>query len=277
MLRCNKMVVGILIGYLVLSFTLPIRRVMWRDTSSFGEDTLLSLLFTYHVWLSVMVLLFVLVFDMFPRPRRWVDSAVRVEFVNIISIVVLLSFLALTFLGIPGVWWTWLTLGIHVATVTLVANLLYRIIGLMRSVLLGASIAALSAGAWEILYHIAYRYFIDAAWDIDASHLYGQIRFILPLVIGGLASLVYYIIVHKLRLSMSRLTAFFLLLTCLSWALWLALGFWCDIVYDWSEGVWKYSEANYVQMAIYRSSKVWLALTVIGLFAQGGAVDENPS
>ena len=252
--------------YLALAFALPLRRVLYEWPAE--RATAYELFFFMHPWLSASLLIPVFGYELLAKTRipGTLDRAFSIRNINVAVYASLLGFVVLEVARVPGLWWTWLTVGVHVATVGLIVNLTSGRLKPTQSLLLGLACACASAGLWEVLYQVGYYVHYDSG-IAPLTHVTGQIYFVLPLVIFGLLIVCYYY--RKAgRTSLLFLAAASALFAG-AWAVWWSRGFWCDVVFNWSTNLWEYTEYNYLQAAVYRSSKVFLALMFTSLFAGG--------
>ncbi|KKN75332.1 hypothetical protein LCGC14_0381840 [marine sediment metagenome] len=211
-----------------------------------------------HLWIPLLLATFVMIRQSSPS----LNAAAKVKVWNWIVVVILSLFLILTILEIRGLWWTWLTLGVHFSTVMLVANATRSKLGNLNSLTLGVGVASFAAGLWEIAYTMGYFYKYDVPQDISSIHLYAQIIRISPLAIGGIG-----VAIAFWPPKLSWLSVSMLLLSAIIMSYWLLGAMWVDVVFDWQKGVWIQTEPfNWGQAILYRSSKATLALGLIGLY-----------
>ena len=245
----------LLFGYLLTYFLLPIRRVIYEDWDATSWQ---ASFFQLHTWTPLLALTYYIIV---PK-KEALDRFLNIGNLKTIVLIVLGIFLLLSIFKVAGWWWTWLTLGVHLTTIILVADLVKSRVSNTKAVLLGIGITSIAAGIWEIAYQIGYYNFFNRADNISVNHLITQVLFVTPLIIGGLAVL----FALKVKITPNLLSVLFTLLGIITFILWVLLGFWVDIIYSWEQGKWVYTDYNYIQMVVYRASKSLLALGLILLY-----------
>ncbi len=242
------------VGFILLTFLIPIRRII-PDTglSPFFHDV-----FNIHFWTPLLLATLVILRQNSPS----LNAVAKVKVWNWIVVGLLLLFLVLTIMGVKGLWWTWITLGVHLSTVMLVANATRSKLGDLKSLTLGVGIASFAAGIWEIVFIIGYYQHYDVPQGIDISHLYAQVVQISPLAIGGIG-----VAIAFRSPKLSWLSTSMLMLSVVSISYWIFGDMWVDVIFDWQKGVYVYTEPFRRDQAIlYRSSKATLALGLVGLY-----------
>lgn len=180
----------------------------------------------------------------------------------IISIVILLTLTGNTIFY----WWTWFSFGLMIA-ITMFAMSIINIPS-VDAFMLGAGIATLWRGFWEIPYQIGLKLIYDAP-QISKPLLNSLIRYEiaaeLPLIIGGVVLIWFYTSKHKL-FNFNKHAVSFLLIYLVATILWFTNGLWVEIHYDWEASKWiAMDNINYSAMATYKFSKVALALGFVYL------------
>ena len=190
------------------------------------------------------------------------NAVAKVKVWNWIVAIALLLFLVLTIMGVKGLWWTWITLGVHLSTVMLIANATRSKLGDLKALTLGVGVASFAAGIWEIVFIMGYYQHYDVPQDVDVTHLYAQIIEISPLVIGGIG-----VAIALQSPKLSWLSVSMLMLSVVSMSYWMFGDMWVDVIFDWQKEVYVYTELfRWDQAILYRSSKATLALGLIGLY-----------
>ncbi len=182
---------------------------------------------------------------------------------NVNAAIIVTSIISLFFIitRLAGWWWTWETLNLHILTVILVAYLVRDRLKAHDALILGAGMASLAAGVWEVVYQVEYYNAYNLA-ELQPLHLVGQMRYLGPMWFGGLLIFLYY---HK-AVAQWFLPGLVIGLAFGVETLWYFTGFWTDIYFDFDVNAWQYNEFNYWQFVLYKSSKSILALGVVLLF-----------
>lgn len=267
MLNKSIKVTYIAIGiYALLYFLLPIRRTLylWQEHMpelgdflfNKGEFMLLVLIAT----IAIVVLLY---------PRTSVASILnrltQPKVLVAACVITLIACLTATFLRIPGLWWTWHSVGMYAGTVFLIALLLRNRIPAGGAFMFGCGCAIITMSVWEIVYQYGFWYFYTEPQGAPFNAYLGVVRFMLPFILVGLVILLSYERRHRiLQLNAAALICVTLTIGCLAY--WFASGLWCDALCDWSSGLW-YSnpESNSMSLAVYRSSKIFFNLMFAAL------------
>jgi len=247
----------------------PIRRVLyiWQDY----DTGFLSFAFGQGQYIVLVALVLgALIIRGWENAKavRLLDEMLKAGKVLALTVIILLLFLALTLTRVPGWWWTWFTLGVHIGTVALGCYILKGRMRPTRAFLLSVGLVLIAIGVWEIAYQCGLWYYNDRPQGVGTLNLIGQIRFMSWFVIAGGA--VVWLTKLKGIFRMSYGSAALLLLAVAAVVTWHMLGFWLDIRFDWSTLTWyQPEESDPLSMGIYRSSKVFLNLGLIALVARG--------
>lgn len=252
--------------YMLLTFTIPIRRVLfiWQEENA----TLYGFLFQYgqYILMGLMTLLTAeLVFHPDRPLSRLINWITQPKISLSIILPVLVLCVVLTFTGTPGLWWTWFTVGLHIGSIGLFIIILKDRVPAGVAFMTGTAFVFLVVGVWEIIYQCGRTYFYDLPQGIGTLLLAGQIRFMLPFILFGLVMLY---LVHKKNRNLFQanyLTVTFTILTAGMLAWWFATGLWSDIYYVYKLDKWFYMEPNPLMMEVYRSSKVFIILIMFSL------------
>lgn len=240
--------------FIALTFFIPVRRPV--PESSLNEFW--SNVFEMHLWTPLLLATFVLIRQGSPS----LNAIAKVRIWNWVAIITLLLFLGLTVFRVPGLWWTWITLGVHLSTVLLVANATRTKLGDLNALTLGVGVSSFAAGAWEIVYTIGYFNHYDVPQEVGKTHLYAQLLRLSPLAIGGIGVGIAF---WPPKISWTAVIG--LSLTAILLGSWVLGNMWVDIVYDWSKGVWVQTHPfSWDQAILYRSSKATLAIGLVGLY-----------
>lgn len=263
MSKFDKFSLIAILVYMVLTFTIPIRRVLyiWQEnnTAAFGFA------FSYGMYILMGFVLLLTAEVVFHPDRpltRLINFLTRPRIVSSVTLPFLALCVVLTFTKAPGLWWTWFTVGLHVGSIALIVILLKDKLPSGQAFMLGASFVFLVVGVWEIIYQYGRYYYYDVPQGQGPEVLQGQIRFMTPFVLFGLVMLL--LLYRKVRnvLHVNYLTGVFAVLTIAMFAWWFATGLWSDIYLNWQQDKWLYLEPNTLMMEVYRSSKVSIFLTM---------------
>jgi hypothetical protein len=182
-----------------------------------------------------------------------------------IGIAILLACIILEAAPIAGWWWTWLTVGLHIATI-LLAVVLAHCKGLesIHGIILGMAVVAIAVGLWEIPYQILRLNFVDlnTTPEIIRRMVASETLIELPLIIGGALTLWFYQQQHKI-LNFKWPFWTLLLLTAGLYTAWWALGFDQEVIFDWQTNTYIQLPTDITTKTIYRASKATLALTLL--------------
>jgi len=96
----------------------------------------------------IPLILFIPVFV--PKAFSLLDKAIKIEKWNIICYIVLVICCIAQLLHIPGLWWSWMTIGLSFAILTLVINITRKRISSGDGFLLGCGVVLLIISIWEM-------------------------------------------------------------------------------------------------------------------------------
>ncbi len=272
------------IAFAVLSFTLPVRRPIMNEMSGLNDGAVMNYVFKVMPFLPVLAM--VVIYQQYRYSRalifRWADKLADIRFLHALALIFMPIALLLFALQIPGGWWTWSTLGLHLATTVLLAGLLRDRLPPLSALLAAGSIVALGAGLWEMMYQASMFTVYYAPQGASPKGLAFAVLFIHPMVLGGIAVVLQLWFrrpsPHRFgsiapRLSKPVVATFSLFL--LGLIAWHITGFWVDVLYDFgAEKILYQGDINYWSMFAYRSTKVTLGLSLAFLYLSrrvGGA------
>ena len=254
-----RVVMVIMLSYMALSFTLPIRREIFEWGS--GPEHPYNALFHAHIWVPLLIVLWLMVFDTAKswRTYNWLQSLTSPKVILSLAYVMIAACMVLTLAKIPGLWWTWLTL---------VYNKLRKGLPNSVSLIIAGGLICLAIFIWECCYQTVfyYKYYQEI---LESDHLTNQFLFLGPLLMAGLLSLGYYAVALDKAFKSDRRVLIPIGLFVGAWMVWIAMGFWVDILYDFDTEHWVQTDPDNLQMMVYRSSKVSLNLIPIVLFRGG--------
>lgn len=237
-----------------------------------------GLIYQLHMWLPAIAWL--MASDNLFRPsiQRHLHRLATPGLIVPLALLALTVFNILAFLRVPGLWWTWETVSLH-GIVALLAYILSG--GGLRGVALGLGIYALTAGAWELVYHAGYAwnypedlevitgvvFFRTITSDSPLWYVTSQVFKLWPMYVSG--GLILY--AYRSHLKAHIDTKVLLLLCSLCFLFWFVSGFWVDIRWDSASQQWYRTtgEPGYA-MAVYKASKVFLGLAALSLLWKPG-------
>jgi len=264
------------IAFVILTFTLPVRRPIMNAMSGMNDGDVMNYVFKVMPFLPVLAM--VIIYQQYRYSKslifRWADKLADIRFLHLVALVLMPIALLLFALQMPGGWWTWSTLGLHVATTVLLTGLLSDRLPPFSALLAAGSIVALGAGLWEVMYQASMFTVYYAPQGASPKGLAFAVLFIQPMVLGGTAVILQLWLRRSTswgsgsiapRLNKLVLTSFGLFL--LGIAVWHATGFWVDVLYDFDvEEILYQGDINYWSMFAYRSTKVALGLSLAFLY-----------
>lgn len=251
--------------YAILTFVLPIRRVIyvWQES----HVSLFAYLVNpgqYIVMCFFLVLTIYLAID--KGLLNLLNRVISFKFIAVVIYLVIVSTLILHILKVPGLWWTWTTIGLHIITVLIAPFLLAKYLTKVEAILLASGCVFFIMGIWEIIYQYGLYTVYDIPQGQSNANFITQINFMLPFSLIGLMIVAIIVWNNKQLITFKILPLALTGYTALAFILWFATGFWCDIVYDWSKMAWYQTDANIWSMMLYRSSKVSANLALLTLW-----------
>lgn len=263
----------LLFSYLAATMLIPIRRVIFENWTGQGVQ---GDFFQLHPWIAIIFLPFALTLVTKPESLtvRWINKFLVSATYRYLVLTVLVILFLLTIFKVPGWWWTWFTVGLHIATAALVIEgLRFNVTPAIASVA-AVGVVSFNIGFWEALYQAYYWKTYDRG-IVDVSHLIVTVQFLSPLILGGLGLMA----VAGIGKAFPQFNFGFILYAGLFTAgffTWVTTGMWVDIVYNWSTGIWVYTEDNDAALRLYRGTKVALAMSFIlsYSYSKGGSMKQ---
>lgn len=250
------------------SFTLPLRRIIFEK---YNDNSIEGLMFHLQIIIPVVVIPALGLLFIKAKPQTNLMTGFRkltsINIINIMGFASLAVCCLLTALQIPGWWWTWMTLGVHICTFMLIANILHQKVDSEHVAVIAAAATLFTMGLWEAMYHISYWKVYDRDIGISVEFMLKSVRFVLPWIVVPYVVLYFYS-GWGLILRSSKYSLMYAGLFLLTFGTWIVSGMWVDIHYNWATFNWEYTRFDYVQMMLYKSSKILLALTVASLFVR---------
>lgn len=262
-IKITYIVIGI---YMFLYLALSIRRTiyLWQEQIPELGDFLFN---KGEFILLALIVTIAIIIGLSPRSQLavMVNKLTQVKPLIIACITILMVCFILTLLRIPGLWWTWHSVGMYAGIIFLMALLLRNRMPTGEAFMFGCGCALITMGIWEIIYQYGFWYFYTAPLGAPFSLFLGVVKFMSPFVFAGLVILLDYgYRHHMLQLNISALICFVVTIGCLTY--WFVSGLWCDAVCAWPSNYW-YSnpESNNAALTVYRSSKVCFNLVFVSL------------
>jgi hypothetical protein len=218
---------------------------------------------TFLLPLYALIPLFVMEAKGLKRIARWWQWSCS-KAVPLLYIGVFLC-LALTVLKVPGLGWTWMTVGLMF--LLLIAVLSSSRMSKGEAFVLGIGIMSFAMGAWEIPFRIiAYHFYGSQYWPALPFLTIG-ITAEIPNLLGGLFIMWFYN--RKYRLLHFNLQFWTCLAVyCVLWAVWIGMGFWMDPVWNGQAIVYNpTTSTSYFQNMAYKGTKVFLNFLLLFGFA----------
>jgi hypothetical protein len=252
---------------MVLTFAIPVSRDFVRVATegSAPSKILASGIFQLQFGLGLFAFLMAVIVNEWPKVSHTLSRIFNYRLIMTIGIAILLACIILEAAPIAGWWWTWLTVGLHIATI-LLAVVLAHCKGLesIHGIILGMAVVAIAVGLWEIPYQILRLNFVDlnTTPEIIRRMVASETLIELPLIIGGALTLWFYQQQHKI-LNFKWPFWTLLLLTAGLYTAWWALGFDQEVIFDWQTNTYIQLPTDITTKTIYRASKATLALTLL--------------
>jgi len=111
----------VLLGYMILSFAMPVSRDFVRVATegSAPSKILASGIFQLQFGLGLFAFLMAVIVNEWPKVSHTLSRIFNYRLIMTIGIAILLACIILEAAPIAGWWWTWLTVGLHIATILL--------------------------------------------------------------------------------------------------------------------------------------------------------------
>lgn len=243
------------LAYLVVTFLLPYRRVL----IDVGESSPLLPIAQFALFTPMFLVVGLLLLKgkrLDPLPTVFSPT------LDLITLTFLAITIPLAVFRIPGPISTWTSLGMYAAGILLILWK-RRDLHPVYALLLGLGLAAFVAGTWEAAFTVMYSYvYMKGVED------YLIVSSVLPalLMVGGLVIPIF-MVYGKVKPRFTMIPIVLLVATVLLWGIWWKMGLWADIYYDRILEQYAYlPEFDYVQMVVYKASKVTWLLGWIGLY-----------
>lgn len=258
--------------FAIFSFVWPYNRelLIWQATDYANTFNVFYQMF-FFVSFIALIILFV------AKYIKWIgivlDYICNRYIIITISIICVLAALVLFILDIPGIWWSWPSFGLQISTVLVIYILLENKVRPHQALLAGVSCSCIAIGLWEIPYQIGRVFIYDKpniAYHQFLVTLVTEVSIETPLILCGLANIAW---INKWNkntiLNKSWLFWIGIIGVFVTYIIWFATGFKVNFIYNW-ETLWWDTIPNMVWYSmIWRVSKVFMALAMVGLFIKG--------
>ncbi len=241
--------------YLVLTFLLPYRRVL----IDVGESSPLLPLAQFALFTPMFLIVGLLLMkgrDLSPITPMFSPT------LGVGILVFLVLTVPLAIFKIPGPISTWTSLGMYASGILLILWT-RRDLHPVYALGLGLGLAAFVAGTWEGVFTVMYSYvYMKGVED------YLVVSSVLPvlLIVGGLVIPIFRVY-GGIKPHFGLGPVILLAVTVVLWIIWWKMGLWADIYWDRTTDQYTYlPDFDYVQMVIYKASKVTWLLGWVGLY-----------
>jgi len=268
LLYSKKVVCFVSIGYMILTLLNYYRRPL--EQPAFTTKVIHEL----SIGIMIPFVLAMFIYNSYPDSKfsKLLETVFKSSVVVPIGYLFLVYCLVAAHLDLPYYLASWHSFGLVAAGVLLCTVLLRDRVKTVEGFIIGIAIVSLWRGMWEIPYQVIYRFFYDVpqiGMELSKKFIYSEIAIEVPLILGGIIVLWFYTGYsgkYKNLFNISPLTiALYIIYVGLTVA-WAAKGFWIDVWYDWSSGIWRSSaDFDLSSMAIWKASKVALLSSFISI------------
>ncbi len=258
-----------------LTFILPIRRPIMEGITTELKGVVDNL-FDLMPFIPIFAMILIYYQHRYGQSilGRLADRLANIRVWYYIGMVIMPLSIIMFILKVPGVWWTWSTLGLHLATMILLAGFLRDRLRPASALLVAGAIISLAAGSWEMVYQIGLYIVYYRPEGVGMHGLAGAILFIYPMALGGIAVMLQIYLRHpstgssrSIAPKFNRWSVALLTFSILGLIMWHVTGFWVDVLYNLDTKEIYYQEGlNYASMLSYKSSKVALGLGLAFLY-----------
>ena len=253
--------------FMALTFLIPIQKpgftqpqgysALFRFLSDYGEYTILAI-----------VLVLTIAICMESKIAKFLNKLFSIQLIYILSYIVMMSFMALWISRIPGLWWSWSTIGSFVLMILVTPVILKNRVSIIDALLFGTGAASFIAGVWETIYKYGLWKYYEKSQGMPFHNYFVTIEFMFPFIVVGVIIIGLMILKNYERLKTMfnfKLATLFLGITTVLLVIWFASGFWTDGYTNISTGAWIVTKQNTVAMDLYRATKVTSNLTFLAV------------
>jgi len=205
-----------------------------------------------------------------PRVQKLLAPILKVDYWSIFGLIMVFGCVILQLAGVPGLWWSWSTLGLLIIVVMVVANMNKDQLGQPSALLLGLMVMFLGMASWEALYQtglLAYHDFFGSRTINYAVVIAEQLAWIIPAVIIMLV--LYQRYGHIARISTPALVCLLISVACTT--VWFVNDMAIPLMwYQGPEGIVGpfATDASPLMLSVSRGSQSFWLLGVMSLFVE---------
>jgi hypothetical protein len=263
----NKVLFISVLIYMILAIFLPLPKPEFVPSTNFVP--IWSFLYGYGQSIIIGITLVITVVMCFnDKVDEYLNRLVSIKWTYIATYLIMIATMILFVVEIPGLWWSWTTIGFLVVMVLLAPIILKDIVPKIDALLMGAGVAYFIMGAWETPYQYGLWKYYEASQGLSFMGILGNLEFNLPFVLMGL-SIVTFIALKNSELLKNvydvKLSSLFFGITVACFLIWFATGFWCGMYFDIKTDTWIMNPFNYEIASLIRMSKITINLSFLSL------------
>lgn len=270
--KVNRLIFILCGIYAVFSFAWPYSRelLIWQATEYANT---FNMFFQSFFFISLVTLIVSFVANYIKAIGKILDYICHRNIVISVGIVGIVISLILFALDIPGVWWSWPSFGLQVSTILSIYLLIEKKVKPHQAVLAGVACSCIAIGLWEIPYQVGKVIIYDMP-NVDHHQfmitLVTEVSMEIPLILCGIANIAW---INKWNKDKALNKSWLFWIGCAgvvaTYLLWFATGFKLNFVYNWETRWWDTVPNMVGYSMIWRISKVFMALAMVGLFMEG--------
>ena len=182
----NKVLFISVLIYMILAIFLPLPKPEFVPSTNFVP--IWSFLYGYGQSIIIGITLVITVVMCFnDKVDEYLNRLVSIKWTYIATYLIMIATMILFVVEIPGLWWSWTTIGFLVVMVLLAPIILKDIIPKIDALLMGAGVAYFIMGAWETPYQYGLWKYYEASQGLSFMGILGNLEFNLPFVLMGLS------------------------------------------------------------------------------------------
>jgi hypothetical protein len=266
-LKSKKVLLISSLIYMALTFLLPIDKTGFNPSIGFkATDAFLSEYGEYIVF--GMTLIVAIIISMESNIGKFLNKLISIKWIHIASYFIMIVALVLFIFGIPGLWWSWITIGSFLVMILVTPVILENKIPKIDALLLGAGVAYFIMAVWEIPYLYGLWKYWEKPQGMPFHNIFISIEFYLPIIAIGLFTAVLIVMKNSKILKKNihiKLSIIFFAITIIGYAIWFIVGFPCNPYCDIKTGVWVATPFNYNINLLVRLTKVTANLSFLSL------------
>jgi hypothetical protein len=257
--------------FMALTFLIPIQKpgfniphnytAFFQFLSNYGEYIILA-----------VILIMTIVICMNEKADKFLSNMFNFKWIYISSYAVEIVFMILWISRIPGLWWSWSTIGSFVLTILVTPVILKDKVSKIDALLLGAGATSLIAGVWETIYKYGLWKYYEKSQGMPFHNYFVTIEFMFPFIVVGVI-IIGLIVLKDSKALMAqfksganiKLSTLILAVTVVMLVIWFASGFWTDGYTNISNDTWVVTKQIDWAMDLYRATKVTSNLTFLAV------------